>query len=440
MLGELVVVPASNGNERPNVNTDTTSVAAIEGATATMTGTWQDPDGDPVTLSASRGTVMDTGSGTWSWSRTATAADAADDFVYITATDSGGRKDQAVFAYDVTALPPPPPPPAPPAPPPPPGGAPTLALAPATATNPVGTTHTVTATLTGLSPLGGRTIAFTVSGEHTASGSASTSPAGSATFGYAGTSVGSDTIAACLDLNADGDCADATDLRATAKKTWTFAISGLDHFKCYAVTPTSTHKRTVTLTDQFGERMAVTGARRTLCNPVSKNDGKIVNPKAHLTCYATRDAAGTFKPRRVRVVNQFGTGTLQVLRPASLCVPSLKRLGRPRPSGKPPQALLDHFRCYDVKPRDVNVTVRLHDQFATTKTRVLRVTTLCNPVRKVKGDSVAKVRRPRAHLVCYAIRDTSRRHRVTIRNQFETARLRTSRALTLCLPSLKKEL
>jgi hypothetical protein len=51
-----------------------------------------------------------------------------------------------------------------------------------------------------------------------------------------------------------------------------------------------------------------------------------------------------------------------------------------------------------------------------------------------------KIRRPNAHLVCYAIRDSTGRRRVTVRNQFETARLRTQSSQTLCLPSLKKDL
>ena len=440
MLGELVVVPAVDGNERPNVNSRRDEGGVTEGATAALTGTYQDPDGDPVTLAASLGTVTDTGGGTWSWSRTATAADVSEDFVYITATDSGGRKNQTVFAFDVTALPPPPPPPPASPPPPPPPGAPTLTLTPATASNPVGATHAVTATLAGVSPASGRTIAFRVTGEHSATGSATTSSAGTAPFSYAGTGVGSDTITACYDFSGDGDCADANDLRATARKTWTFAISGLDHFKCYSVTPTATRSRAVTLSDQFGRRSSVTGARRSLCNPVSKNGGRIVNPRAHLTCYSTRDATGRFAARRVRVSNQFGTRELRVVRPASLCLPSLKRLGTARPAGALPEPQLDHFRCYDVVARAVNRTVRLRDQFGTKTARVLRVTTLCNPVRKVKGNSISRVRRAQAHLVCYAIRDTTGRRRAIVRNQFETARLRTRRSETLCLPSLKKAL
>jgi hypothetical protein len=88
MLGELVVV-APNGNEKPDVNADTTAVTANEGSVASATGTYHDIDGDAVTLSASRGAVTDTGGGHWSWSYTTTNGPAESGFVYVTATDAG---------------------------------------------------------------------------------------------------------------------------------------------------------------------------------------------------------------------------------------------------------------------------------------------------------------------------------------------------------------
>jgi FtsP/CotA-like multicopper oxidase with cupredoxin domain len=113
MLGELVVVPSASGNERPNVNTNATSVAVTAGQTATMAGTFSDPDDDAVTLSASSGTVTQHADGTWSWSRATTSAGQSG-FVYITATDVAGNKNQTVFSLAVAAAPISPPPPPPP--------------------------------------------------------------------------------------------------------------------------------------------------------------------------------------------------------------------------------------------------------------------------------------------------------------------------------------
>ena len=95
-----------------------------------------------------------------------------------------------------------------------------LTLTPATAENPVGSLHTVTADLT--NPSGsdaGQTILFSVSGVNTASGSDVTDAAGSATFSYKGTNAGNDTITACFDANGNATC-DQGELTATASKTW----------------------------------------------------------------------------------------------------------------------------------------------------------------------------------------------------------------------------
>jgi FtsP/CotA-like multicopper oxidase with cupredoxin domain len=104
MHSELVVV-APDGNEVPFVDADVRVVDVDEGATPSATGTYADPDGDPVALSASAGTVTDTGEGRWEWSG-APVDGSTDRTVYITATDSAGFRKQAAFALDVRNLPP----------------------------------------------------------------------------------------------------------------------------------------------------------------------------------------------------------------------------------------------------------------------------------------------------------------------------------------------
>ena len=77
MLSE-VVVTAPNGNERPDVNFDSSELTVTQGGTAMMTGTYKDPDGDPVTLSSSVGSVVDNGGGKFTWTYpTSTAGDHA---------------------------------------------------------------------------------------------------------------------------------------------------------------------------------------------------------------------------------------------------------------------------------------------------------------------------------------------------------------------------
>ena len=105
MISEFDVVEP-DGNERPYVNADTTSVVVDEGQPAATSGTFEDPDGDAVTLTASLGTVTKSGGGTWSWSYPTTNGPKESQLVYITATDPDGQKQQTVFSLTVKNRPP----------------------------------------------------------------------------------------------------------------------------------------------------------------------------------------------------------------------------------------------------------------------------------------------------------------------------------------------
>src|SRR2546421_4693502 len=102
----------------------------------------------------------------------------------------------------------------------------TVALAPASASNLIGTQHTVTATVTdsAAAPVDGASVAFTVTGANPTSGTVTTATDGTAAFTYTGSVVGDDTIAAQAvvlsgsDVVAQGDATPVT-------KTWTSGLS-----------------------------------------------------------------------------------------------------------------------------------------------------------------------------------------------------------------------
>lgn len=99
-----------------------------------------------------------------------------------------------------------------------------LTLSPLTATNPVGTSHTVTAALTeGGAPAPGKTVAFTVTGANPTTGTGTTLADGTTTFTYTGTNAGNDTIVSCFDADANGTCGNTGDPLASATKTWVAA-------------------------------------------------------------------------------------------------------------------------------------------------------------------------------------------------------------------------
>ena len=91
-------------NQPPVVGADHPAVAVNEGTPPTNTGTFSDPDGNSVALSASSGTITKSGvsTGTWSWA--AAAADEgtpANQTVTITADDGGGGTSTVSFPVTV---------------------------------------------------------------------------------------------------------------------------------------------------------------------------------------------------------------------------------------------------------------------------------------------------------------------------------------------------
>jgi hypothetical protein len=219
-----------------------------------------------------------------------------------------------------------------------------------------------------------------------------------------------------------------------------FVAPPVDTFKCYEGDDARFEPRSVRVRDQFSTANRTANLRKAtlVCNPARNDGSALLAPTAHLVCYQSRDVA-SFRPRFVNIANQLGTRPLRVVKPVSLCVPSLKRKGGQAPGTTPdPQRRLDHFRCYEVDPKVTRGTVRTADQFVTTRTNIVSVVRLCNPVAKNGGT----VRRPTAHLVCYSIRDivASKVRAVTVRNQFGVARLSVGKARSLCLPSLKRDL
>jgi uncharacterized repeat protein (TIGR01451 family) len=105
----------------------------------------------------------------------------------------------------------------------------TLTLSPTSATNPVGTSHTVTATVKDASgnPTPGITVRFGVSGANSAAGSDVTDANGEATFAYIGTVAGTDTISAYADTDGNGS-QETGEPGGTASKAWTAAAGGAD--------------------------------------------------------------------------------------------------------------------------------------------------------------------------------------------------------------------
>jgi len=106
-LGFKTWVATTPTNQPPVAAADHPAVAVNEGTPAGNTGTFSDPDGNPVALTASSGTVTKSGtsSGTWSWSAAAADEGApANQTVTITANDGNGGTSTVSFPVPVAGV------------------------------------------------------------------------------------------------------------------------------------------------------------------------------------------------------------------------------------------------------------------------------------------------------------------------------------------------
>ncbi|HLJ94891.1 MAG TPA: PKD domain-containing protein [Gemmataceae bacterium] len=97
--GNTVAVAVAN--LPPVLTVNNATVAVNEGQTASNSGTVADVGQDPVTLTASVGTVTQNSDGTWSWSLATTDGLKQSQTVTITATDDDGATATASFALTV---------------------------------------------------------------------------------------------------------------------------------------------------------------------------------------------------------------------------------------------------------------------------------------------------------------------------------------------------
>jgi cysteine-rich repeat protein len=177
---------------------------------------------------------------------------------------------------------------------------------------------------------------------------------------------------------------------------------------------------------------AITGVCSALSSPAGQN-------ATRLACVSTRRTSGSDRSRTVDVANALGGQTLKIGKTRELCLPAGK-------SSVPSDPGLDAFKCYSAEtksktPRFRQVTVRLSDEFGSGTVDVVAPEMLCNPA-SVAGSDVLHVD---AHLVCYRIeerrvrgwpRDVFRPRNVTITSAAgkDTAALLWREQL--CVPSI----
>jgi hypothetical protein len=203
----------------------------------------------------------------------------------------------------------------------------------------------------------------------------------------------------------------------------------------------------VSIVDQFGGSTVTVRRPDQLCAPADKNDEDPTAPADpdHLTRYKVVRGAEP-KLEQQKIVNQFGTIQLDVIGAMSLMVPSAKSLAAPAPPA-PANPAVDHFQCYKVRvstgaPRFHKIVgVKVDDQFGTGTFDLLEPKRLCAPADKNNEDPGAEGHPD--HLLCYKVKAPAPFNtlRVWLSDQFGAlSRLRLIQRQEFCVPSLKNPL
>jgi hypothetical protein len=88
-------------NLAPSVLAGSSAVTVNEGQAATNSGSFSDPEGDSVTLTASSGNLITNGDGTWSWTQSTDDGPSGETLVTITATDEFDGTTVTTFTVSV---------------------------------------------------------------------------------------------------------------------------------------------------------------------------------------------------------------------------------------------------------------------------------------------------------------------------------------------------
>ena len=217
-----------------------------------------------------------------------------------------------------------------------------------------------------------------------------------------------------------------------------------DHFACYEILPTKfTPVPNVSLVDQFGSSVTTVNRPKYLCAPADKKgeDPSAPSHPDHLTAYLLHGKP--VKKLNQTVSNQFGTIVLDVTKPSQLLVPTAKSLAAPAPPA-PTSPAVDHFQCYKVKrskgsPKFNKILgVAIKDQFGTGTIDLLKPTELCAPVEQERR---RPGRREHVyHLLCYRARGNAPfgTKQVWLDSQFGPLnQVSLSHRPRFCVPSIK---
>lgn len=150
----------------------------------------------------------------------------------------------------------------------------------------------------------------------------------------------------------------------------------------------------IRIEDRFEAALFKLGTTTEVCSALSLPAGQLAS---RLACVQLQRASGGDTSRTLRVSNALGEQTLRVGRVKQLCLPA-------GASGVPAETGLDAYKCYAAEtkaktPRFVPVSVKLSDEFGSATVDVVAPDMACTPASVAGGG----VEHDAAYLVCYRI-------------------------------------
>jgi hypothetical protein len=261
-------------------------------------------------------------------------------------------------------------------------------------------TPTLTATQTA-TPTVTATVTVTQTVTPTATVTATATRTATPTITATSTATGTATMTATPTVTATGTVTATPTVTQTPNGTATPSpIPSLDPFQCYQIKRVPfAHISGVSLNDQLGDSTVELIRPKRICNPADIDgvDPSRIDDPDHLTGYVMQQTAPSFiAVHGVSVTDQFGTLTMDLVRPDYIMVPSAKSLvAPPAPYTNPG---INHFKCYKTAHANRRVTsLTLDDEFGELSLALKKPMRLCVPADK-NNEGILQ---PLTSLLCY---------------------------------------
>jgi hypothetical protein len=232
----------------------------------------------------------------------------------------------------------------------------------------------------------------------------------------------------------DGTDCDESDNLDSATVTFS-VVSALNHFMCHELERQPFDRFPVTLSDRLGNGTVEVARPKRLCNPADLNGQPPAVPSdpEHLVAYEIKQPNFT-KIYDQKVVDEFGTLFVDIVRPELIMVPSHKSLTAPPPPVTDPE--LPHFKCYRVRRASFRTDgLAVTDQLGSYTVNLKKPFRLCLPASK-NGSGVSD---PNSNLLCYKQRSVPKRPPYTspiyVDNQFGPKTFEVTRTREFCVPA-----